>query len=53
MELMQSRALDGIKVHRIFSEGFQLQKRHKMPSPFTSEEQRRLDRLLEDERTLK
>jgi hypothetical protein len=53
MELMQSRALDGVKIHRIFSEGSRLQKPRKMPDPFTSEERRRLDRLLEGERRLK
>jgi hypothetical protein len=53
LELMQSRALDGVKIHHIFSESFRLQNPHKMPDPFTSEERRRLDRLLEDERKLK
>lgn len=53
MELMQSKALDGIKIHRVFSEGFQLPASHKISHSFTPEERRRLDGLLEEGRKLK
>jgi hypothetical protein len=53
MELMQSKALDGIKIHRVFSEGLQLPPSHKIPIPFTPEERRKVDRLLEEGRKFK
>ncbi|PSN32522.1 hypothetical protein C0J52_25150 [Blattella germanica] len=52
-EMIQSRALDGVRVHRIFSEGFRLPKPRNMPNPFTPNERRRVDKLMEDERKLK
>lgn len=51
MELMQSKALDGIKIHRVFSEGFQLPASLKISHSFTPEE-RRLHGLLEEGRKL-
>jgi hypothetical protein len=53
MELMQSKALDGIKIHRVFSEGFQLPASHKISIHFTPKEHRKLDGLLEEGRKLK
>jgi hypothetical protein len=53
MELMQSKALDGIKIHRVFSEGFQLPTPHKISDLFAPEACRRLDELLEEGRKLK